>query len=137
MNSSTIFARLHNRWRRALHQRRSMAELAACPPSELHRIARDVGLSDRDLRSLTCSHPGPTELMPNRIQALGLDLAFVKSARTPTYRDMERVCGTCKAWRRCARDLAKGDVQSGMQNYCLNAPTIDTLTIDRLEPARG
>jgi hypothetical protein len=110
-----------------------MAELAACPPSEQRRIAQDVGLSDQDLRSFTCSHLGPSELMPKRLQELGLDPAFVKYARTATYRDMERVCGTCKSWRRCERDLAKGDVQAGMRSYCLNAPTIDALMIDRLE----
>ena len=71
--------------------------------------------------------------MPKRLKALGLDPAFFKCARTATYRDMERVCGTCKSWRRCARDLAKGDVQAGMQGYCLNAPTIDALTIDHME----
>jgi hypothetical protein len=127
MNSSTIIARLFNRWRGARHQRSSMAELAACPRSELRRIAQDVGLSDGDLKSLTRSHPGPSELMPKRLQQLGLNPAFVKYAGAATYRDMERVCGTCKAWRRCERDLAKGDVQAGMRTYCLNAPTIDAL----------
>ena len=135
MNGSTILAKLQGRWQRALHRHRSMAELAACPPGELHRIAQDVGISERDLRSLnTCSHPGPSELMPKRLQDLGLDPAFVKYAQTATYRDMERVCGTCKSWRRCERDLAKGDIQAGMQTYCLNASTIDALTVDRLEP---
>ena len=137
MHSPTILSRLGSTWQRAVLYRRSMAELAACPPNELHRIAQDVGLSERDLRSLACSHRGPSELMPKRLQELRLDPAFVKYARTATYRDMERVCGTCKAWRRCARDLAKGDVQAGMRSYCLNAPTIDALTVDRLDLARA
>ena len=137
MNGSTILAKLHGGWQRALHRQRSIAELAACTPSELHRIAEDVGLSDGDLKSLACSHAGPTELMPKRLQALGLDPAYFRYARTPAYRDMERVCGSCKSWRRCARDLAKGDVQAGMQGYCLNAPTIDALTVDRLDLARA
>jgi hypothetical protein len=116
---------------RVLRNRRSMAELAACPPSELRRIAQEVGLIETDLLSLRCSHPGPTELMPWRLQQLGIDSACVKVAQTATYRDLERVCGACKAWRHCARDLAKGDVQAGMQGYCLNAFTIDALTVDR------
>ena len=110
-----------------------MADLAASPPSDLHHVA----LPDADLRSLACSHPGPSDLMPKRLQALGLDPEFFKRARTATYRDMERVCRTCKAWRRCACDLAKGDVQTGMRSYCLNAPTIDALTIDRMEITAG
>jgi hypothetical protein len=75
-----------------------------------------------------CSHPGPDELMPQRLKQLGLD--YVRVALTATYRDLERVCATCRAWRCCVRDLANGDVQAGMSSYCLNAFTIDTLTID-------
>jgi hypothetical protein len=137
MNGSTILGKLHGRWQRVLQRHRSIAELAACPPSDLHRIAEDVGVSEGALKSLACSHPGPIELMPKRLQALGLDPTFFRYARTAAYRDMERVCGTCKSWRRCARDLAKGDVQSGMQGYCLNAPTIDALTIDHMEATCG
>ena len=137
MNGSTILGKLRSRWQRALHRHRSMAELAASPPSELHRIAQDVGLGDGALKSLACSHAGPSELMPKRLQALGLDPTYFRYARTAAYRDMERVCGTCKSWRRCARDLAKGDVQAGMQGYCLNAPTIDALTIDQMEAMCG
>jgi hypothetical protein len=68
--------------------------------------------------------------MPARLRALGIDPAFVKHARTAAYRDLERVCTTCKSSRQCARDLARGDAQTGMDSYCLNAPTIDSLTID-------
>ena len=123
--------KLSGKWRRVVSNRRSLAELAACPPSELHRIAHDVGLSETDLRSLSCSHPGPSELMPRRLEQLGLDPGYVKFARTESYRDLARVCASCKAWRRCARDLASGDVQAGMGGYCLNAPTIDALLVER------
>ena len=124
-------SRLRHRLQRALDDRRSRAELHACPPSELHRIAQDVGLSDADLQSLSSSHPGPSELMPRRLEQLGLDPAYLKHARGAIYRDLERVCASCKAWRRCARDLASGDVQAGMRSYCLNAPTIDALMVER------
>jgi hypothetical protein len=117
--------------------RRWRAALAACPPSELYRVAQDVGLSETDLRSLSCSHPGPGELMPWRLRQLGLDPAYVRLARPETYRDLERVCAACKAWRRCARDLGNGDVQAGMRGYCLNVTTIDALTVDRTVPQRA
>ena len=100
-------SRLRHRLQRALDDRRSRAELHACPPSEL---------------------------MPRRLEQLGLDPAYLKHARGAIYRDLERVCASCKAWRRCAHDLANGNVQTGMGSYCLNAPTIDALTVDR--PAR-
>jgi len=127
MHSRTILASLHGRWRRALNSHRSMIELTVYPPDELNRVAQDAGLSASDLTSLACSHRGPSVLMPKRLQELGLDPGFVKIARTATYRDMERVCAACRARRRCARDLAKGDVQAGMDGYCPNAPTMDVL----------
>jgi hypothetical protein len=134
MTSQSAYAalsKLRLKLQRALDNRRSRGELEACPPSELHRIAQDVGLSDADLQSLSCSHPGPSDLMPRRLQELGLDPAYVRHARTATYQDLERVCASCKAWRRCARDLANGNVEAGMRSYCLNAPTIDALIVDR------
>jgi hypothetical protein len=137
MATPSILAKLHTKWQRVLRNRRSMAELEACPSNEFRRIAQDLGLGESDLRSLNRSHPGPSELMPRRLQQLGLDPAFIKYAGTATYRDMERVCGTCKAWRRCARDLDKGDVQAGMRSYCLNAPTIDALTVNRFYSQRA
>jgi hypothetical protein len=113
-----------------LRRHRTLAELGACPPSELDRIAQDVGLSVGELRAIAAAHPGPTELLPLRLQLLGVDPEFVRGALTGTYRDLERTCAVCEAWRRCARDLAEGDIQAGMESYCLNAASIDALTID-------
>ena len=116
-------------WRRLLNNHKSMAELAAYSANDLQHIAQDIGLSPATLRSLGCSHPGPSELMPRRLQELGLDPAYLKIDRTATYRELERVCTLCKSWRRCAGDLANDDVQAGMGSYCLNAFTIDSLTV--------
>jgi hypothetical protein len=122
--------KLRANWRRFVTNHTSKAELAACRSNELQHIPHNIGLSPASLRSPSCSHPGPSVLMPRRLQQLGLDPAYVRFDRTATYRDLERVCALCKAWRRCARDLAKDDVQAGMSSYCLNAFTIDTLTVD-------
>ena len=105
-------------------------ELYGCSDSEFRRIMQDIGLSAHDLRVLHCSHPGPSELMPRRLEQVGLDAAYVKFFRTSTYQDLQTVCASCKAWQQCARDLARGDVQSGLQSYCLNAPTMDALLVE-------
>ncbi|MFM9846840.1 MAG: hypothetical protein ACKVP3_06750 [Hyphomicrobiaceae bacterium] len=124
-----FLTRLRQTWRRILSRRRALNELAACPPGELRRIASDVGLSGDDLRRLYCGHNGPSELLPQRLQLLGIDPEFVRHAAPTTFRDLARVCASCKASRRCARDLARGDVQAGMDSYCLNGPIIDALTV--------
>ena len=70
------------------------------------------------------------ELMPWRLQQLGLDPDYVKVCCTSTYHDLERVCASCKYRRLCTRDLARGDVEPGMQSYCPDAPTIDALVVN-------
>ena len=127
--ASDFLARLRQTWRKAVNKRRMIDELAACPPSELRRIASDVGLNGDDLMRLCCSHTGPSELLPQRLQLLGIDPEFLKHAAPTTFRDLARVCASCKASRRCARDLARGNVQAGMDGYCLNGQSIDALTV--------
>jgi uncharacterized protein YjiS (DUF1127 family) len=124
-------------WHRAMRNCRAVRELDAFSPAERRHLAEDVGLSGTDLRQFNCTHDGPTEFMPVRLRELGIDPASIKHARTATYRDLERVCATCKSSRRCARDLAGGDVQAGMGSYCLNAPTIDSLIVDWPERAKA
>jgi hypothetical protein len=121
---------LRSRLQVVFRDRKLRVKLYGCPDGEFRRIMQDIGLSAGDLRVLEYSHPGPEELMPRRLEQLRLDPAYVRFFRTSTYQDMQRVCASCKAWRRCARDLARGDVQSGLQNYCLNAPTIDVLLVE-------
>src|SRR5262245_19556897 len=122
------------RWKRAMQNRMTARELDAISPAERLRLADDVGMSGTDLRRFHCTHDGPTTLMPQRLEQLGIDSAYVRYDMPATYRDLERVCATCKSAGRCARDLAKGDAQAGMDSYCLNSATIDSLLLDR--PAR-
>ncbi len=71
-----------------------------------------------------------TEFMPWRLQRLGLDPGYLKLCCPSLYQDLERVCISCQSRRLCARDLARGDVESGMRRYCPNAPTMDALVLD-------
>ena len=95
--------------------------------SRRNRQDRDVELIVRNLDALTSGRR--PELMPERLDRLGLDPAYVRLFHASTYQDLQRVCASCEAWRLCARDLARGDVQSGMQSYCLNGLSIDALLV--------
>jgi hypothetical protein len=127
--ASGLVDRLRRSWHRSMNRWRTMHELAVCPPSEIRRLASDLGLSGDDLRQLCRSDLGPSELLPRRLELLGIDPEFVRRAETTTLRDLARVCASCGASRRCARDLARGEAQAGMEAYCLNSPTIDGLTV--------
>jgi len=127
---SGFVERLRRSWRRSLHRRRALDELAACPPSELMRMAADVGVSGEELYRLARYSGAPSELLPQRLELLGIDAEYVRQAMPTTFRELARVCAACRASRRCRRDLARGDVQAGQVNYCLNGLTIDVLTLN-------
>ena len=119
------------RWRQIWRNGCSARELDALSPADRFRLSEDVGLAGTDLRRFHCTHDGPSRLMPQRLRALGIDPGYVKYGLPATYRDLERVCAGCKSSRRCERDLARGDEQRGMDSYCLNAPTINSLIVGR------
>jgi len=120
----TALAQVRDRWRRFP---RTTTTLSICPENELRATAQNFGSSDEDFVD---PRIGPAELMPERLKQLGLDPAYIKYERPTTYRELERVCAACKSWRRCLLDLSSNNVQAGMEGYCLNASTIDTLTVD-------
>jgi hypothetical protein len=92
---------------------------------ETERLMHDLGLSISDMAAIARPHAGPEMLLPQRLEALGLDPLYLKKAERATYRDLEAACSRCSKWRVCARDLARGDVQAGMDSYCLNGDTLD------------
>lgn len=134
--ASVRLAQIGARWQRFLLNRQVIANDVQLAPSELQRRSRDIGLDEQDQRTIGCSSSGPTELMPQRLKQLGLDPAFILHALPMTYRDLERLCSHCRSWQHCARDLSNEDVQSGMDSYCLNAVTIDALTVEQADTQR-
>ena len=102
--------------------------LAHLPLSKLHAWGHGVRLDRKSATELyDCAD---ADLMPWRLQQLGLDPGYVKMCCTSTYEDLERVCASCKSRQLCARDLARGDVASGMRSYCPGSPTIDALIVN-------
>jgi hypothetical protein len=124
-----VLERLGNRWRQSVAKRRAVKELETCPPGEVRRIASDMGLTESELRCACRDQTGTPDLLLQRLQLLGIDPEYVKQAEPATFRDLSRVCASCEASRRCARDLARGDVEAGMTSYCFNSPTLDALMV--------
>ena len=120
-----------HRWQSAWRKQAARTEVELMSGTERMRLAEDVGMSGADLRRFHSLHNTASELMPRRLCQLGIDVGYVKYDLPATYRDLERVCAGCKSSRRCERDLARGDAQSGMGSYCLNSATIDWLCLDR------
>lgn len=72
-----------------------------------------------------------TRLMPERLERFGLDPAYIEAADPALFDELKARCACCSDAATCARDMARGDLDSGMEGYCLNARAIDRLVIDR------
>lgn len=100
-------------------------------PRLLAETARDLNISPQELERRRVENPRAAELMPARLAASGIDPGYVRAAEPAVYRDLERTCSHCGSAKRCAHDLAAGDIESGQRDYCLNAGTIDALGLDQ------
>jgi len=107
-------------------ERRGSYGLAGLPDSDVARIARDIGVSAADLRTLDQSGDRPLAL-PRMMAALMLDPAAVARRDPETFRDLQRVCALCRSKKRCERDLADGDAAIHFEDYCPNAGTLRAL----------
>ena len=125
----SLSEQLRQSWRHCRQRWRANHELAVCPPSELSRIAAEVGMSSEELYRLSRTPDRHAELLPRRLELLGIDTGYVRLAMPTTFRDLARVCAACPASRRCRQDLARGDAERGLESYCLNGPTIDGLIV--------
>jgi hypothetical protein len=99
--------------------------------ADIDRVRRDVDASLCDMRLITRPNAGPSELLPERLRLLGLDPAYVEAVQEATLVKLQESCSDCDSWRRCARDLARGDVAVGMERYCQNAALLDELVVGR------
>lgn len=97
----------------------------------IESMRRDIDVATIDMALITAPNAGPSVLLPERLSMLGLDPLYLQTADAAAYRKLQDACGQCPKWRRCARDLGRGDATTGLQRYCYNSAAIDNLLIAR------
>jgi len=107
--------------------RSSALELKCCGEDEVERMAKDLGLSASELRSVVKLGHGSADLLLRRMAALDLDRKEVSRTEPRTFQDLQRVCSMCRSHRRCKRDLAHDAADPAWQDYCPNAATLMAL----------
>ena len=90
-------------------------------------------MSSAELEALVRQGPHAADELPKMLTALGVDQVDLARTEPLVLRDMERVCALCNHKRQCDRDLAAGTAAAHYEEYCANAPTIDSLG-PRLNP---
>ena len=123
--------RLAHRWRSWNGRRRAMADLNGCGPSEMERIARDVGVSGADLSILAGKWPDAADMLYWRMNEIKLDRMEITRADPQVMRDLQRVCTVCGSKRRCEHELANSPSDPAWQKYCPNATTLLALAAER------
>jgi Family of unknown function (DUF6455) len=99
-------------------------ELVRCGAQEVARTAHELGIGARDLAS---KGPHTADLLKKLLVALGADPKQLASQDPIAMRDLQRLCITCGAKRRCEHELATGTAAKNYERYCPNAYTIDAL----------
>jgi hypothetical protein len=126
-NPATPLGVVASWWRRWKDRRKAVSELECCGSDEVGHIARDIGISPAELRTLAARWPDSADLLPRRITAVGLNIEQIGSDEPQVRRDLERVCAHCADRSRCARDLDRDSEDRGWRDYCPNVATIDEL----------
>jgi transcriptional regulator with XRE-family HTH domain len=98
-----------------------------CSPDEVKQIADDLGVSTGELRELMNKGPHAADLLQKLLVALKVDPKELARTEPLVMRDLQRLCTTCGAKKRCTQELAKGTAAAHFHEFCPNAYTLDAL----------
>ena len=121
-----ISTRLGDWWRRRASIRRARLELDN-DPQEIARLAREIGLSSRDLRALAGHPRDASELLARRMAVLKLDPADLARRDGAVMQDLQRLCTLCESKGRCAAELDWRPKDPAWKDYCPNSGTLTGL----------
>ena len=115
------------KWKSFWEIRAAQQELAGCDPSEVARIAADLGISTDELRVLAACDKGAADLLRRRLRELRVDPQRVDPA---VMRDLQLHCAQCDSKVLCAHELDDKPIAASWPAYCPNE-----LTIEAIKPA--
>ena len=105
--------------------------LGVCSSDEVMLIAKDLRLSTRELQELARKGPHAADLLLKMLVALKVDPEVLEKADPHVMRDLQRLCTTCGAKKRCEHELAQGTAGEHFREFCPNAFTLDAILDQR------
>ena len=106
---------------------RARNELAGIDPTELGRVAAELGMTPEGLEDLVARGPDAANLLYERMRALGISRSDVGHAANGLMRDLERTCACCNEKGVCEKDLIRQPNDPGWKSYCPNAVSLESL----------
>lgn len=111
-------------WHRVSRNWTAIRELNELDKSELQGIANDVGCSVPELQTLAGRWPESADMLPRRLNALGLDAQAFSRDNPPLANDLRKHCSLCAAKGQCEHDLDTQPHSPVWQSYCPNTMTL-------------
>lgn len=102
-------------------------QFGQCTPDEVMRVAKDLKLTPTELKELASKGPNAADLLLKMLSALHVDRKALENSDPNVMQDLQRLCTTCGAKKRCERELADGTAVDHFQEFCPNAFTLDAL----------
>jgi hypothetical protein len=106
------------------------SQFGLCTPDEVMRVARDLRLTPGELQELARKGPNAADLLLKMLVALHVDPKALENTDPYVMQDLQRLCTTCGAKKRCEHELADGTAGAHFREFCPNAFTLDAL-LDR------
>src|ERR1700682_2189608 len=123
-NLNGLIGLLTGEWKSYWEKRAAINELANCDPSEVARIAEDLGVSTSDLRFLAASDKGVADLLKCRLQELRIDPTNIDPA---VMRDLQLHGARCNSKKLWAHELENKPPIQSWPLYCPNEQTIEAI----------
>jgi|SRR5262245_34131674 len=111
-------------------RRASVKEIDNMDTQEVRCIARDLGVSPFEMRTLAAKGKNAADLLVRRMNTLGLDPAQVDLA---VMHDLQRCCSICMQKGLCIHELEDKPRPATWPEYCANEQTLTALT-DKQSP---
>jgi hypothetical protein len=118
-------------WKNWVATRSAQTELGRLDTFQVSGIARDLGASPSELRSMAGKWPDSADHLLQRMRMLNLEPAKVDREQPAVSRDLTKHCSLCLAKTRCGRDLASRAVGPAWREYCPNSATLQALVSGR------
>ena len=122
---------------RAVRRYQAAQELRNIGEIEISSIARDLGISQTELKSLVTHDAGFPKLLKRMFSALWIDGRVVQEANPILLLDMQKVCALCQNTRRCRKELEAGSAGDHFHDYCPNSPNLYAVSKYRRLPDRN
>jgi hypothetical protein len=93
------------------------------------KMAKDLGLSPVELRTLAAKGTGAKEL-PYLLDALRISVRALAKKEPLVLKELRRACTSCSHKRECNHDIADGTLVASYPTYCANVAVLKKLQLD-------